>query len=252
MTKNNNPKTTIVDIIGSGRVANHLLRAFNQNPQKNVDANLVNPRTLLGARPFAQIALIAVSDNAIEQVAAKLNYPNAIIAHTSGSTPIDILKPFAPQTGVFYPLQTFSLERKLEYSKIPFFIEGSSKQTADSLAALAASISNQYHIADSQQRKALHVAAVFACNFTNHLWAIADTILNENGLTFEMIRPLLEETLNKTNILSPLQAQTGPAARGDSKTIEAHRQFLASAPDLQNLYSLLSSSIQNLQNKNHP
>lgn len=228
-----------VDIIGSGNVATHLLKAFSSK----TDVNAVNPRTLEGLRPDADFTIISVSDNAIREVAAVLPPIQGILAHTSGSTPIDAVKRENGRYGVFYPLQTFTKGVELNYSEIPFFIEGSDKKTADSLRHLAGIVSERVDTADSAKRKAMHIASVFACNFTNHLWAIAEKILKENGMDFETVRPLLEETLKKTGRLSPFDAQTGPAVRKDSNIIDSHLEALKSNSRLAEIYRLLSDSI---------
>lgn len=228
-----------INIIGRGNVATHLQKAFADK----ATVNLVNPHTFDTFDPDAEVSLISVSDNAIADVAAAIPLTTGIIAHTSGSTPIDVLKSRSEKTGVFYPLQTFTKDSTLQYSTIPFFIEGSDTDTERRLIELAAMISNNVSTADSEKRKALHVASVFACNFANHMWTIAEKILKKNGMSYDVILPLLSETLRKTKILSPFDAQTGPAVRQDSNTLDAHIKFLETDKELCNLYSLLSSSI---------
>ena len=231
-----------INIIGRGNVASHLCNALRDK----ADVIPVNSRTLEGFDESADVSLIAVSDNAIREVAGRLPALKGILAHTSGSVPIDILKDSHTNIGVFYPLQTFSKDVPLDYSKIPFFIEGIDKNSETILVSLARNISENVTIADSEKRKALHVASVFACNFANHLWHISDTLLKENGLTFSTILPLLEETLRKVSNVSPHDAQTGPARRHDTKVVDSHLQLLANHPDYQTIYNLLSSSISTL------
>ena len=235
---------TFINIIGRGNVATHLLRAFDA--VEGIYPTMVNPHTFEGLREDADFTIISVSDNAIAEVADKLPKLNSIIAHTSGSTSIDVLDSRNEPTGVFYPLQTFTKDKSLDYSEIPFFIEGSSGEVADKLMELAGKVSKNVIKADSGKRRALHVASVYACNFVNHLWSISDSILKENGMNFDVIRPLLKETLNKTGTMSPHDAQTGPARRRDTNTINSHLDFLlkSNAPQEQiEIYNLLTSSI---------
>lgn len=231
-----------IDIIGGGNVACHLAKAF---PPALANCRLISSRTLDGIRPDADISLICVSDNAIESVASRLPRTSSVVAHTSGSTPIEALSPFFKRYGVFYPMQTFSKEVSLQYDHIPFFIEATDEKDEKLLAYAAGLISDNVSFADSSQRKALHVAAVFACNFTNHLWSISEEILSSHGLDFEKMRPLLEETLRKTKSLPPSKCQTGPAARNDTQTMSAHMQFLAFSEHFRKLYAILSDSIIN-------
>ncbi len=228
-----------INIIGTGNVATHLSKAFH-NKALVYD---VNPHSFNGFNPDADFSIISVSDNAIKEVVSKMPESNSIIAHTSGTTPVDILKFKGNSYGVFYPLQTFSKSRKLNYKEIPFFIEACDKDTEDRLCELARLISDNVSVADSEKRKALHVASVFACNFTNHMWVIAEQILKNNGLDFNDIRPLLMETLDKTNYLSPSEAQTGPAVRKDTNTLVAHLDFLADNIEWSELYRMISSCI---------
>lgn len=237
-------ETTKINIIGRGNVATHLWKAFQAVP--DVYAVIINPHTLEGLDKDADVTIISVSDNAINDVLSKLPPTSSIIAHTSGSTPIGILSGRQESTGVFYPFQTFSKDKELDYDTIPFFIEASDPQAEETLLNLASRISKKIYRADSKKRKAMHVAGVFACNFANHLWSIADDILRANGMNFEVLRPLLQETLRKTETMSPFDGQTGPAVRSDSKTINSHLEFLDeqnSEQDVKEIYKLLSASI---------
>lgn len=229
-----------VSIVGSGNVGTHLLRALGAT----AEVSAANPRTLSGLDADADVVLIAVSDSAIGEVAAKLSSLDAIVAHTSGSTPIDILRQAgAKRPGVFYPLQTFSRETSLDYSRIPVFIEAENTSDAATLRELALGMTAAVYPADSQSRRRLHLASVLACNFVNHLWALADSELAKSGLSIDVLRPLIEETAAKLERLSPYEGQTGPARRGDTPTIDAHLEMLADNPQLQNIYRLLSDSI---------
>lgn len=228
-------------IIGSGNVATHLLRAYSE---AGIDATPVNPHTLDGISDTPGIGIIAVKDDAITEVASRLASKGfSCLAHTSGSVGLEALAGTASATGVFYPLQTFSKERELTYSDIPFFIEGSSPEVEEELTKLACIISKDVRHADSQMRRKMHVAAVFACNFSNHLIAIADRLLQEDGADYRVLLPLLHETVAKLDRLSPSEAQTGPAARHDRKTMDAHENMLSSTPELRDLYHTISESI---------
>lgn len=167
-----------LNIIGRGNVASHLIKAFFGK----CDVIEVNPRTLEGFDPEADVTLISVSDAAIPSVLDRLPESRGIIAHTSGSTDMSVFKDRKEPHGVFYPLQTFTKDKPLDYARIPFFIEADSEETADALRELARMISESVYDADSEKRRNLHVASVFACNFVNHLWSIADEYLEKNGL----------------------------------------------------------------------
>lgn len=227
-----------VTVVGRGNVGIHLAKAFN------VEA--VNSRTLEGLPEYSDVIIIAVKDDAIAEVASRLKGKCGILCHTSGSIPIDVLTGCAPHIGVLYPMQTFSKNVELDYSSIPFFAEASDSDTEKCLAALASTVSDKVCHADSAGRKRLHIAAVFACNFANHLVAIADSLLHEDGLDYRVLLPLLHQTVDKLDRVSPHEAQTGPASRHDLGVINSHLSMLSRHPDYQRLYRLLSDSIINL------
>ena len=237
---------TKINIIGRGNVATHLYKAFTQY----ISVNSINPHTLENIDCNADFTIISVSDDAIKSVLNHLPQLKGIVAHTSGSTGIDIFKDsHILKYGVFYPLQTFSKDKDLNYSKIPFFIEASDKETERELLNLASLVSNNVRIANSKQRKKLHIASVFSCNFVNHLWALSDRYLRQNDLSFSDLIPLIEETLEKTSFISPEEAQTGPAVREDMNIIASHIEDLDDNPTLQNIYKQLSDSIIELKHK---
>ncbi len=235
-------KRMTVNIIGRGNVAYHLNMAY-----KNVAEIIeVNPHTLEELNPEAEITIISVTDSAIAEILERLPPIQGVVAHTSGSTPIDIFKGQGINNfGVFYPLQTFSKAKALNYKEIPFYIEGSDEKTAEILFNFASLISNNVRLADSSQRKSLHIAAVFSCNFVNHLWTLSEKYLKEEGLQFSDLIPLIKETMEKIMTLSPSDAQTGPAVRGDINMIQSHLQLLEEFPNMKNIYKLLSESIIN-------
>ena len=225
-------------IIGTGNVATHLAKALEKE-----GAVGVNSRNLEGMPEECDLAIISVKDDAIAEVAQKLMGRAKIIAHTSGSVPADALKGCSERYGVFYPMQPFTKGVTMDYSEIPFFIEGSDTATEEALTSLALMISPNVRKAGSSARKRLHLSAVFACNFTNCLMGIADELLKESGMDYTVMLPLLKQTVGKLYGTSPAMAQTGPAARGDLKTIEAHLAMLSDKPHLQDIYLALTKRI---------
>ncbi|MDE6409379.1 MAG: DUF2520 domain-containing protein [Muribaculaceae bacterium] len=229
-----------INIIGRGNVACHLKKAY----RANAEIFEVNPHTLAELNPDADITLISVIDSALPEVLARLPKLKGVVAHTSGSTSIDVFNGFAQDRfGVFYPLQTFSKSKELDYGIIPFYIEGSDEATGEILFNCARMISSNVRYAGSEQRKRLHIGAVFACNFVNHLWTLSDSFLKEAGLEFKDLIPLISETVDKIKVLSPAEAQTGPAIRGDQKMIDNHLKELEKNDRLSAIYRLLSESI---------
>ncbi|MDE6027175.1 MAG: DUF2520 domain-containing protein, partial [Muribaculaceae bacterium] len=232
--------------IGRGNVASHLRKAL----EPFCRVVMVNPHNLEGLDMEADITLISVSDSAIPEVLGKLPKMNGIVSHTSGSTPINVFENSGSKNyGVFYPLQTFSKDKDLHYDQIPFYIEGSEKGVEEILSELARLISPHVRYADSAQRKSVHIASVFSCNFVNHLWALSAGFLEENGLSFNDLLPLIEETFNKIKVLPPYDAQTGPAVRGDRNIINNHLQQLSENKEMLKIYEELSDSILRSHNK---
>ena len=243
-----------VSIIGSGNVAYHLSKAFiasdkielaqvytrqKENVFEHVDAHSVIDD--FAAMTYADLYLIAVSDTAIEQVAAQLPFTDRLVAHTSGAMGLDFISS-GNRAGVFYPLQTFSKHRNIDMRQVPICIESSDESDLKTLHIAAEAISDHVHKMDAVQRRALHVAAVFASNFTNHMYTIASEICAENNISFDILQPLISETSSKVVSMTPQKAQTGPAMRNDQVTVEGHLEFLNN-PDRKNIYSMLSKSI---------
>lgn len=195
----------------------------------------------------ADIYIISLKDDAIGEVVDKLPQNKALWLHTSGGVSIDALAPLPGNRGVLYPLQTFSRGRKLLFCNIPVFIEGNSPEALDEIKSLASTLSKNVIFADSHMRRKMHIAAVFACNFTNHLWAVATELLNEDGMDFEMLKPLLSETINKAFETGAYDGQTGPARRGDTEVMARHINSIDSEA-YRNLYRILSRSIYNMYN----
>lgn len=216
-------KPTVVAVVGTGNVASHLVKAL----QGKVTIIQVNPHTFESMPDYADIVIISVKDSVIQHVAHNLPGQHGIIAHTSGSVPMSALAGCeASGYGVFYPLQTFTKGVDLDYSEIPFFIEGDSETTVSALTDLARLISDNVREADSEGRKMLHLASVFACNFSNCLVGIADKLLRECGMDYTVLLPLLKQTVKKLDSLTPAEAQTGPAARLDMGVVNRHIDML--------------------------
>lgn len=245
-----------VVIIGSGNVAQHLIKAFSKSQtinviqvfsrQKEQVAQLIdfdkitNNFTTLAE---ADLYIISVSDDAIATISGKIPYTNKLVAHTSGSVAITDLDS-KNRKAVFYPLQTFSKDKSLDFTQIPICLESENEADFDLLKKVAQSISNKIHKINSEQRKALHVSAVFVNNFVNYMYQIGNEICIENNVPFEILKPLILETANKVMTLSPKEAQTGPAIRNDISTIEKHLDFLTTE-NQKNIYTILTQSIQN-------
>lgn len=236
-----------VALVGRGNVSFHLARAFRKIEKVQVKVYDSREEPSKIAMYSADVCIIAVSDSAIREVSEKLRGLDVIIAHTSGSVSIDEL-PQDYRRGAFYPLQTFTKDKELDFSNIPICIEAESQKDAGLLSELAKSISTNVKEVSSAQRKSLHLAAVFANNFTNHMYQIAHDICEENNLSFDLIKPLLFETVNKIKKISPFEAQTGPARRNDQATISGHIELLENS-DRKEIYSQLSESIQKTYGK---
>jgi predicted short-subunit dehydrogenase-like oxidoreductase (DUF2520 family) len=250
---------TKVIIIGSGNVAQHLIVAFqnSQNMGTEIDliqvfsrqkesiSNLLDLDKItddLATLEEADLYIIAVSDDAIADVSSQLPFKNRLVVHTSGSISLDALDN-DNRKGVFYPLQTFTKNKDVDFKTIPICLESENATDFQLLEKVAKMISDKVFAINSEQRKALHVAAVFVNNFTNHLYQIGSEICQENQVPFEILKPLIAETAQKIMVLSPEEAQTGPAKRNDSSTIEAHEAFLSDENHLK-IYKTLTQSIQ--------
>lgn len=173
----------------------------------------------------------------------------ALLVHTAGSIPMSIWEGKTSRYGVFYPMQTFSKQREVDFRTIPFFIESNSSEDTELLKAIASVLSEKVYEATSEQRRSLHLAAVFTCNFTNHMYALAAELLKKYNLPFDAMLPLIDETARKVHELEPKQAQTGPAVRYDENVINKHLEMLADEPEMRELYQLVSENIHRLHNK---
>ena len=232
-------------IIGKGRVATHLACALAEAGANATCVSSRNPHPL----PEGDLYIIAVSDDAIASVATVLGKVNAPVVHTSGTVHIDALGEH-PYRGVFYPLQSFSIQRKPDFSRIAFCLEASDANALDAMKRCAEILHAPVRIMDSEQRGRLHFAAVVASNFCNHLWAMAESILG-SGDALTILQPLIEETLAKASAIGAADAQTGPAMRHDFGTL-AKQQKMANAlnfPKASEIYRILSESICELHAK---
>ena len=209
-----------VAVIGTGNVGTQFARIFDTVP--------ISSRTLEGLPQDADLYIISVSDSAVREVANRLPELNGIVVHTTGSVPMDVLKDVRCKGyGVIYPFQTISKARPLSPSSIPLLIEGSDKETLDKIKKCAREYGfTKIEIADSEKRRKVHLCGAFACNFTNALIGISQKILSESGIDLSVINPLVEETVEKLKSLPAVEAQTGPAARKDLPTLNAHRSLL--------------------------
>ncbi|MCF6132197.1 Rossmann-like and DUF2520 domain-containing protein [Flavobacterium wongokense] len=243
-----------LSIIGSGNVAQHLIQAFSKSTETElVQVFARNPESVshlvsldrivsdLNELKPVDINIIAVTDNAIASVSEQIPFENHLVVHTSGSLAMEALDS-KNRKGVFYPVQTFSKSKEVDFESIPICLEAANDADFQKLVNLAKAVSHSINNVSSEQRKALHIAAVFVSNFTNHMYQIGDEICDKNGLSFDILKPLIQETANKILTLSPTEAQTGPAKRKDTQTINAHLNFLTDDHQKE-IYKMLTKSI---------
>lgn len=254
-------KLSSVSFIGAGQVAWHLAPAldnagwavkevYSRNPQH---AEALTERLYQGevkasldfSTSESRLFVMAVADDAMEAIAQEIILPEeATLVHTSGSVPLEVLAFAAPaRSAVFYPLQTFTRAKRVDFKQVPILIETADEQTWNELYVMAKAISTRVHRIDAKKRLALHVAAVFASNFTNHLLYASQRILEAHDLPYDLIKPLIAETIQKSLDFGPEAAQTGPARRGDLKTLDRHLAFLHEHPTQAELYRMLSQDI---------
>ena len=233
-----------VVLIGRGRLATNLLAALQQAGHEAVS---INSRTLEGLPLEADAFIVAVKDSALEDVIrrATKGREQQLFLHTAGSMPMSLFEGHTSRYGVFYPMQTFSKERLVDFAEIPVFIEGADP----AIRPLAESISRRVYELSTEARKYLHLSAVFACNFVNHCYALSAELLEQHGLPFDVMLPLIDETARKVHELHPHDAQTGPAVRYDENVIRMQSALLADNPELQQIYELLSLDIHRKASK---
>lgn len=242
-----------VTLIGKGNVSYHLNKAFQA--ANNVQVIDVLPSRKNGLEIAlrdkknrdSDVYIITVSDDAISAVSQQLTNIDSLVVHTAGGVPIEALSKQL-KSGIFYPLQTFSKDRELDYKTIPICIEAKTEEDLKLLKKLANAISDTSYEIDSEKRKQLHLAAVFVNNFSNHLYHIGHELCEENNVPFEVLKPLIKETALKMDALLPKNAQTGPAKRGDQKTIAGHLEQLKNQ-NHKKLYRFLTDSIQHTYGK---
>ena len=247
--------------IGAGNLATHLALAL-----KKAEFNIVQvySRTQVSADTLADkisakaccsyddvyrdadIYIFALSDKALPSALEALQLSNKILVHTAGSLPMSIFENYSLNYAVFYPLQTFSKAREIDFSNIPICIEANNVELEGMLVNMGHAISNSVQLLSSQERKKLHMAAVFTCNFTNHMYHIGQELLQKEGLDFDLLKPLILETAEKVQSISAKEAQTGPAVRFDEDVIKAHEESLNMHSDFQKLYRFVSESIHHL------
>ena len=263
MSKNNAFGNRIV-ILGAGNVATHLALALKKSDQK---ITFIYNRTIDSAKELAlkvgaeysdkmhkipadaDLYIISVKDDAIDNISNNLNIHNGIVVHTSGGISIDVFQKRFKNVGVFYPLQTFSKSRVVDFSEVPVFIEANNEETKKRLMLLAQTISKSVTEADSEKRKGIHLAAVFSCNFVNHMFTIGSELMKKSDSSFDLLKPLILETVNKALELQPKNAQTGPAIRNDKMVMENHLKLLEEYPEFKKIYRFVSESIYKSHSK---
>ena len=234
-----------VVIIGRGRLATNLEQALLKAGHQ---VTSVNSWTLEGLPPVADIFVVAVADAALTDVlrAATKERHDQLFVHTAGSMPMDVFRGLTSRYGVFYPMQTFSKERLVDFNDISLFLEANSDASMERMKMLAATLSPHVFELDSEGRRHLHLAAVFACNFVNHCYALSAEVLKARELPFSVMLPLVDETARKVHELAPAEAQTGPAVRGDHNVMAMQADMLADSPGVRHIYEVLSTDIQRL------
>ncbi len=259
-------KAIKVDFIGAGNLAWNLAPAlenagatvrhiYSRNPENAQKlARKLYEGSVKEELDFSacnsDVIIIAVADDGIEEVAKELVLSDeTIVVHTSGSVPLTALGYVAtPNIGVFYPLQTFTKTQQVEFSSVPFLIEGANKHTIKTLSTLARLLSSNVKEISSKQRQKIHLAAIFASNFTNWMLTQSESILKEVSLDFSMLHELIAQSINNAIQLGPQKSQTGPAKRNDLEVLDTHMELLSNKPDIQNLYKMISQQILHANN----
>lgn len=263
-------KNTSVVFVGAGNLATHLARALHKAGfriqqvysrteeaarvlAKCVDAGFTTDLEALSAD--AALYIVSLKDAAFTELLPEIvagREHQGMWVHTAGSIPMSVWKNSGVERyGVFYPMQTFSKQREVDFSQIPLFVEANRPSDVQMLKEIAGCLTTKVMEADSEQRKSLHLAAVFACNFTNHMYALTEELLQKYNLPFDVMLPLIDETARKVHELHPKNAQTGPAVRYDENVMNAHLRMLEGEPCMQEIYKLISQSIHILDKKNN-
>ena len=254
---------TQIIFVGAGNLATNLAKALYR---KGFRIAQVYSRTEANARELAnaveaeatdrieeirndgEIYFVCLTDSALVDLLPQIvkDKSNALFLHTAGSIPMDIWKSQVQRYGVLYPMQTFSKQVEVDFSSIPVFLETNNADDMLWLKAIASTLTDKVYEATSEQRKVLHLSAVFTCNFTNHMYALAAEMLQRYNLPFSVMLPLIDETARKVHELSPLDTQTGPAKRDDKNVMNDHLKMLANDPEMKEIYQLISESIHKL------
>ena len=208
-----------------------------------VNGQAVNDLSLL--TDAADLYILSLKDNVLEEIIPQVCQGRGarVFIHTAGSMPLDCFKGFAEHYGVFYPMQTFSKSRAVDFHEIPVFLESNDEETRNIMASFARSLSDRVYYLETEKRKYLHLSAVWACNFVNHCYMMASDILQNHDIPFSVMLPLIDETARKVHELAPRDAQTGPAVRYDENVMSNHLAMLVDSPALQEIYKLMSKSI---------
>lgn len=234
-------------LIGAGNVGTHLKSALTDCGYNVLLAWNRSCSIPLTALPKADVYIIAVKDDALEEVAKQMSstVPNdAVVLHTAGTLPLSLIAPHFSHSGVLYPMQTFSKTKDVDMKSVPFFVEGVDAEALAVARELAESLSDSVYELNSEQRRHLHLSAVWACNFVNHCYAQSASVLSEIGIPFSVMLPLVDETARKVHEMQPKDAQTGPAARGDENVMAMQMQLIKD-DRVRELYRLMSNSIMN-------
>jgi predicted short-subunit dehydrogenase-like oxidoreductase (DUF2520 family) len=251
-------------LLGSGNVATHLglalqgagheiIQVWSRDKEHahelaaRLNASALSDITQVSHK--GDLYILAVKDDVIASIASQLSLTDQLIVHTSGSTGMNVLEGVSKRIGVVYPLQTFSKSKPVDFKIVPVVVEANKPEVVSELLNLAREISGKVIEMDSGKRQALHIAAVFACNFTNYLYTMSGNILAEERLDFDLLRPMIRETADKVQTFSPDRVQTGPAVRNDIETMKKHLQYLEKHPELYDLYEKLSQGIVNFHYK---
>jgi predicted short-subunit dehydrogenase-like oxidoreductase (DUF2520 family) len=257
----NRPEKLSMAFIGAGNVAWHLGHEFIRNGAmvKQVISHTVssakNLATALGASysdntsdlmPDVEICIISISDDILGEVIKNTRFGSSLVLHTAGSIPLEVFKGYAKNYGVFYPFQTITKGRELNWKEIPILIEANSNENLSRIRELGDLISRCILEIDSITRINLHLAAVFASNFSNHMYVLAEKLMIEQGLGFDIIMPLISETAAKVMKMKPVKAQTGPAIRGSRNIMDKHLQMLDNHPEMKEIYRLISENIRKM------
>lgn len=249
-----------ISFIGSGNVATHLATALNKISGVNIQQIISKDKShaknlamqvradhsdeLSRLKTNFDILIFAVGDDALLNILNELDIPdNRIVVHTAGSVPSTIFEKVSRKYGVIYPLQTFSKNKSIDWKDLPIFLTASDESTEKRLSHITKQLSRNNHIISDEQRFALHVSAVFACNFSNAAMTISQQICEESNLDFSLLHPLIRETFDKALRNGPKFSQTGPAKRGDTTVMKKHMQFLSEMPLEKKIYEMVSDFI---------